>query len=163
MIKRCLVVLVMSVVCTGMAMAQKKVDYRQSQARLIEPKMNVYVKPLIVELKVLEGQKRVEAGPFAFPDKDITTMTFEDLEKTKTNALYLATKKYDADVIVAATFDVRTPEKGKGLEIIVSGFPAVYTTWRTMEEKDYQWVREAYGLENKNTALEKVQALEQKK
>lgn len=154
-----MVMLALSIVCAGTVMAQKKGEYRQSQARIIEPKMNVYVKPLIVDLKVLEGQKRVEAGPFTFPDKDVTTMSLADLENTKTNALYLAARKYDADIIVAATFDVRTPENGKGLEITVSGFPAVYSNWRTIEEKDYQWVRDSYGYEKNNAVIEKVQAL----
>lgn len=160
--KRYCVLLGLSLLCAGTILAQKKADYRQSQARLIEPKMNVYVKPLIVDLKVLEGQKRIEAGPFLFPDKDVTVMNLQELEETKKNALYLAAKKYDADIIVAATFDVRSAEKGKGIEITVFGFPAIYSSWRTIEEKDYQWVRDSYGYEKNNAAFEKVQALDNK-
>ena len=159
MVKRCFMLLLLVTIGVGGVMAQKKVEYHESQARLMEPKLNVYVKPLIVDLKVLEGQKRVTEGPFLFPDKDVTTMTLEELEKTKTNALYLAAKKYGADIIVAATFDVRTSEKAKGLEITVTGFPAIYSNWRTVEEQDYLWIREAYGYEKNNAAIEKVQAI----
>lgn len=156
--KRYLVLFALSFLGVGAVVAQK-VEYRQSQSRIIEPKMNSYVKPLIVDLKVLEGQKRIEAGPFLFPDKDVTIMSHAELENTKTNALYMAAKQYNADIIVAATFDVRSMEKGKGLQIWVLGFPAVYDNWRTIKEEDYQWVLDAYGFEKNNSVIEKVQAI----
>lgn len=160
--KRYFLLFVLAAIYATTSMAQKKAEFRQAQARVQEPEMAVYVKPLIVDLKVINGQKRMEAGPFIFEDKDVTTMSFDDLKDTKTLALYLASKQLEADVIVAATFDIRTREKGKGLEIMVTGYPAIYSGWRNIEEKDYQWVRDAYGMEKGNAALKKVQAIENK-
>lgn len=158
--KRILLFLSLVMFISSAALAQKKVTFRQSQARLAEPQMNVYVKPLIVDLRVINGQKRVDAGPFIFEDADISGMTVGELTDLKTKALYDASRQLNADVIVAATFDVKSRENGKkGLEITVSGYPAVYAGWRPIEEKDYSWVGAAYSIEKSNSTIEKVKAL----
>lgn len=55
--KRILLFLSLVMFISSAALAQKKVTFRQSQARLAEPQMNVYVKPLIVDLRVINGQR----------------------------------------------------------------------------------------------------------
>lgn len=122
--------------------AQTKDEYRQSQSRMLEPQQQVFVRPLVVDLKVTttERQKAV----WSFPDVDINKMTTQDVENLKINSLYLTAQKFDADVIVAATFDVRTVKKG--LEITVIGFPAKYENWKVAtKEEDYKWIEDVYG------------------
>jgi hypothetical protein len=156
--------LILAACCCSLASMAQKVEYQESQARLVEPRMQVFVKPLIVDLQVLT-EKRVKSTPYLFSDKDISTMTLSELESAKINALYQMSVENDADVIVGATFDVRTPGKGKGVEITVTGFPAKYVKWRPIEEMDYQWVRESYGYEimKQDVKEEKTQAVEGKK
>lgn len=122
--------------------AQTKDEYRQSQSRMLEPQQQVFVRPLVVDLKVTTTERQKAVWPF--PDVDINKMTTQDVENLKINSLYLTAQKFDADVIVAATFDVRTVKKG--LEITVIGFPAKYENWKVAtKEEDYKWIEDVYG------------------
>ena len=120
----------------------QKVEYRQSQSRLIEPQQQVFVRPLVVDLQVITNERQKAVWPF--PDVDITKMTVQDIDNLKINALYLTAQKCDADVIVAPTFDIRTVKKG--IEITVIGFPAKYQNWKVAtKEEDYKWIQDVYG------------------
>lgn len=122
------------------AMAQK-VDYRQSQSRMLEPQQQVFVRPLVVDLNVITTERQKAVWPF---EGDITKMTTQDIYNLKINALYLTAQKMDADVIVAPTFDIRTVKKG--IEITVIGFPAKYENWKVAtKEEDYKWIEDVYG------------------
>lgn len=122
------------------AMAQK-VDYRQSQSRMLEPQQQVFVRPLVVDLNVTTTERQKAVWPF---EGDITKMTTQDIYNLKINALYLTAQKMDADVIVAPTFDIRTVKKG--IEITVIGFPAKYENWKVAtKEEDYKWIEDVYG------------------
>lgn len=122
------------------AMAQK-VDYRQSQSRMLEPQQQVFVRPLVVDLNVTTTERQKAVWPF---EGDITKMTTQDIYNLKINALYLTAQKMDADVIVAPTFDIRTVKKG--IEITVIGFPAKYENWKVAtREEDYKWIEDVYG------------------
>ncbi len=123
-------------------MAQKG-EYRQSQSRMLEPQQQVFVRPLVVDLKVTTTERQKAVWPF--PDVDITKMTIADVANLKVNSLYLTAQKYDADVIVAPTFDIRTVKKG--IEITVIGFPAKYENWKVASKpEDYQWIEDVYGV-----------------
>lgn len=125
------------------ATAQTKGEYRQSQSRLLEPTQQVFVRPLVVDLQVTTDERQKAVWPF--PDVDIFKMTTVDVDNLKINALYLTAQKFDADVIVAPTFDIRTVKKG--IEITVIGFPAKYTNWKVAtREEDYKWIEDVYGI-----------------
>lgn len=64
-----------------------KVEYRQSQSRMLEPVQEVFVKPLVVDLQVLSETRQKATWPF--PDVKVTEMTVGDVETMKANALYL--------------------------------------------------------------------------
>lgn len=124
------------------ALAQK-VNYRQSQSRMVEPQSQVFVRPLVVELQVLNSERQVDE--WEVPELDITKATVEDIANEKVNALYKSAQKHDADVIVAPTFDIRTAKKG--IVITVIGFPAKYVNWQVArEERDYKWIEDVYGV-----------------
>ncbi len=130
------------------ARAQKveTVEFRQSQSRISEPKMELFVRPLIVDLELI-SQTRVEDS-WSFPNVRLTELTNAELQNIKATALYQSSDKYKADVMVAATFDVSTPEnnRGYGINIKVIGYPARYTNWRSASEKsDYEWIKDVYG------------------
>lgn len=140
---------------TQTAMAQSsKGEYRQSQSRMLEPMQQVFVRPLVVDLKVTESTRQTSTWPF--PEYDVTKMTLDDINNLKVNALYLTAQKFDADVIVAPTFDVRTVKKG--IEITVNGYPAKYENWKVATKaEDYQWIEDVYGtkirVQNQTQAL----------
>lgn len=138
------------------ATAQTKGEYRQSQSRMIEPQQEVFVRPLVVDLHVTTTDRQKAVWPF--PDVDIYKMTVSDVENLKINALYLTAQKFDADVIVAPTFDIRTVKKG--IEITVIGFPAKYENWKVAtEEEDYKWIEEIYGTRYRYKIVNSEQSL----
>lgn len=121
----------------------QKVEYRQSQSRLIEPQQQVFVRPLVVDLQVTTNER--QKADWEFPDADVTKMTGQDMDNLKIRALYQTAELLDADVIVAPTFDIRTLKKG--IRITVIGFPAKYQNWKVAtEEKDYKWIQDVYGV-----------------
>ena len=50
-------------------------------------------------------------------------------------------KEDGADAIVAATFNFRTNDDGKGYTITITGYPASFVNWKTASEADYEWIR----------------------
>lgn len=123
--------------------AQTRNEYRQSQSRMVEPQQQVFVRPLVVDLRVTTDERQKAIWPF--PDVDINKMTVGDVANLKINAMYLTAQKFDADVIVAPTFDIRTVKKG--IEITVIGFPAKYENWQVAsQESDYKWIQDVYGV-----------------
>ncbi|MDR1883855.1 MAG: hypothetical protein LBR26_13895 [Prevotella sp.] len=145
---------------SGIVMAQKLV-FRESQARLIEPKMNVYVKPLTVDLEIQKDPADATKGKkvsdiFTFTAKEVSAMG-GDLAKIKAEALHLSVKKYEVDILVAATYYIKTQDKDDGVEVTITGYPATFKNWRTIDDKDYQWISTAYGVGMNET--EKVKAI----
>ena len=137
-----LVVMTMLIGWSQSVMAQK-VEYRQSQSRMIEPQSQVFVRPLIVDLQVLTTERQVDE--WEVPEIDITKATVGDSANEKIKALYKSARAHDADVIVAPTFDIRSAKKG--VIITVIGFPAKYVNWQVAkEEKDYKWIEDVYGV-----------------
>ena len=108
------------------AYAQKtNVRMQETQARLLDVTSNAYVKPLTVELQIDKSKGRI---------KDEWTLTRE-------HAIYMSSQKHNADVIVAATFNVKTNDDGNGYKVTVIGYPATFINWKTAEASDYEWIR----------------------
>ena len=93
------------------AYAQKtNVRMQETQARLLDVTSNAYVKPLTVELQIDKSKGRI---------KDEWTLTREqaeqemngDLVNIRSYAIYMSSQKHNADVIVAATFNVKTNDR----------------------------------------------------
>ena len=133
--------LVTAVCLTGAAMqanAQKVVEFRSSQARLVEPKMGVYVKPLVADLKIDEAVGKIK-DTWDFTNKEVNALQ-GDIANLRTRALFKSTEKHNADVIVAATFDIMSKDDGSGYTVVVTGYPASYINWRTSSDVDNQWI-----------------------
>lgn len=155
--KKIFLFLTFSVLSICSAMAQKAmVKIQDTQARMLDVTSNGYVKPLTVELKVDDSKGRV---------RDIWPLTKEqaevemkgDIVNIRSYAVYMSSKKHNADVIVAATFNFKTTDNGDGYEIEVVGFPASFINWKTATPTDYEWIR----MEKTQTTSErdKIQAI----
>lgn len=149
-------------VCAGVGQAWGQTGYQESQSRAIEPKQDVYIKPLVAEIEVLEGQKRQDYGPYTYPIKSVETLTLQDLVDMKAWAVYRAAREADADIIVAATFNLYTDEKGKNMIIELSGFPGKYINFRTAskEDGDYEWITTVYPYMDRVNTMGKTKAVE---
>lgn len=139
------------------AMAQKpNVKIQETQARLLDMWSNGYVKPLTVELKVDESKGRIR-DQWQLTREQAETEMNGDLKNIRSYAVYMSSKKHNCDVIVAATFNFKSTDDGKGYEIELVGFPASFINWKTATQADYEWIR----MEKTQTTMDidKIQAV----
>ncbi len=123
------------------AFAQKTVVKMQEvQARLLDVTSNAYVRPLTVELIVDTMRGRIEdQWPLT---KEMAEVEMKgDIANIRSYAVYMSSQRYNADVIVAATFNIKTDDEGTGYIVTIKGFPAVFANWKTAEPSDYEWIR----------------------
>ena len=122
------------------AMGQKVVEYRESQARLAEPTMGVYIKPLVAELEIDKTKGKIKDTWF-FSMREVEALS-RDVANLRARALFKSTIEHDADVIVAASFDIASREDQTGYDVMVIGYPAKYVRWRTADTAtDIQWIQ----------------------
>ena len=135
--KRLLTVAVALLAVVGSAMAQKVVEWRESQARVAEPVMGVYIKPLVAELQVVSAEKVKDV--WEFTNKEVNALR-NDVANLKARALFKSTNEsnHPCDVIVAATFDIESTDGG--YRVTVYGYPAKYVKWRTATPEDNAWI-----------------------
>ncbi len=138
------------IVCMAVALmslsaaAADKVLYQEAAGRNIEPTQNAVIVPLVAELELLSETKIEYVETFELP---VTPQVVQSIDAYKRVALVNASKKYNADTMVAALISVLTRSDGNALIITVTGFPAKYKNWRGMT-KDDSWLllsREKYN------------------
>lgn len=137
-------------------------QFEESQSRIIEPKQDVFIKPLVAEIQILNNETRQDYGPYEYNITSVDNLTIEQLENFKKRSLYKAARESQADIIVAATFNSRSDEKGKKVIIEVSGFPGKYINFRTAkkEDGDYEWITTVYPYNDRINATGKTKALD---
>lgn len=123
------------------AFAQKaNVKMQDTQARLVNVYSRGYVKPLTVELKVDDSKGRITRS-YPLTKEETEVEMGGSLDNIRSYAVYMASQEYHADAIVAATFNFRTNDDGKGYTITITGYPASFVNWKTASEADYEWIR----------------------
>ncbi len=150
----------------AMGQTKEKNEYEQSQSRIIEPKQDVFIVPLVADIEILDNQVRQEYGPYEFDvPAGVETLSYDMLEEHKKSSLYRAAKEANADLIVAATFNVYAKKmKGKIISIELSGYPGKYINFRSVikdnKDGDYQWIPIIYPQYDRlNDATGKTKAL----
>ena len=131
---------IMSFLGISQSMAQKTIDYRESQARLAEPTMGVYIKPLVAELEVDKTKGKIKDTWF-FTMAEVEALS-RNVANLRARALFKSTIEHDADVIVAASFDIASRADQTGYDVMVIGYPAKYVRWRTADAAtDILWIQ----------------------
>lgn len=126
-----------------------------SQARLIEPSMNVYSKPLIADL-VVDQSKRIK-NVVPFTNAEVAALK-DDVAEVRAAALFQTIDKLNCDVIVAASFDICTNDEGTGFNVTVLGYPASYQNWRTAQDSDLKWISQE--IINNTSNQKKTEAIQ---
>ncbi|WP_294553859.1 hypothetical protein [uncultured Bacteroides sp.] len=139
--KRLILVISLTIACAIGAYAQKAtVKMQETQARLLDVTSNAYVKPLTVELIIDKSKGRVKDEWTLTKDQAETEMK-GDISNIRSYAVYMSSQKHNADVIVAATFNIKTNDNGNGYIVTVVGYPGSFANWKTAEANDYEWIR----------------------
>ena len=112
----------------------------------------------------MNNEARQDFGPYEYEISSIDNLSYEQLDNFKTRSLYKAAREADADIIVAATFNARSDEKGKKVIIEVSGFPGKYVNFRTAtkQDGDYEWITTVYPYTDRVNDTGKTKALKGK-
>lgn len=130
--------LLLGMVTFAESYAQKtEFRFQDTQARLLDVSSNAYVKPLTVELQVLTKERISEIIPLN--RQEVEQDMKGDLNNIRSYAVYRASQIHNCDVIVAATFNIRTA--GGGYEVNIIGYPANFVNWKTATQADYEWIR----------------------
>lgn len=125
------------------ANAQKTIvtskSFSDTQARMLEVTAKSYVRPLIVDLKVV-GSRTVFTKQYSKTDVEVAMGG--SLDNLRSRAIYDASEKLNCDAIVAATFKIELSADGTTYNLEMKGFPANFdqASWHPMNEKDYQWL-----------------------
>lgn len=127
--------------CIGGYAQKTTVKFQDTQARLLDVKSNAYVKPLIVELKVDTSKGRV-IDEWTLSKEQVEIEMNGDLANVRSWGVYQSSQKHKADVMVAATFNLKTDDERPGFyRLTVIGYPASFVNWGTAKETDYEWIR----------------------
>jgi uncharacterized lipoprotein NlpE involved in copper resistance len=117
---------------------------RDTQVKMVDMNAPSFVKPLVAELlikKGIDGESSIR-DQWNFTEEEVISLN-NDVDKLKNRAAFLSTQKHLCDVIVSPMFDVYVAD-GKAT-VTVSGYPAVYVNFRTMEDKDTTWLQVTSG------------------
>ena len=120
-------------------------DYQESSARNLEGSHAMMVTPLVADVDVRKD-KIVYVEREAFADVEVTQVVINNISEFKKIALSRAAKAHNADVMVGTIIDVTT-ENGR-LVITVSGYPAVYKSFRNATANDIELSRDAQSVYN---------------
>lgn len=145
--------LLLITLCFGsVAFAQKNTEFKfqDTQARLLDVSPNAYVKPLTVELQILKTKHISEVIHLSKQEVEVDMKG--DLKNIRSYAVYRVSQIHDCDVIVAATFNIRTVSDG--YEVNVIGFPANFVNWKTATQADYEWIK--FGKIYTTSEFEKI-------
>jgi len=136
-------------------------SYQFTQARKPQVWVEPLVKPLVVEVEIMQGKPTIWK-------KELSKYKVESelegkLENINNYGIFLYTAETGADMIVAATYNFYTNPNRKNDEdwyvLEIKGFPAKFTNWHTATTDDYEWMRIKYlysdGKANKDV-FEKV-------
>lgn len=138
--------------------AHTDATYQFTQARKPQVWVEPMVKPLVVEVEVIK-----EAPTFwkkALGRHKVETELEGKLENVHNYGIFLYTKDTNADMILAATYNLYTnPDRTGDSDwyiIEIKGFPAKFKNWRTADQSDYEWMRMQTLSGNKQKVYEKV-------
>ena len=123
--------------CTISFAQKSEFRFQATQARLLDVMSNAYVKPLTVELQIISSKHVSEI--IKLTKQEVEQDMKGDLENVRSYAVYRASQLHDCDVIVAATFNIRTA--GDGYEVNIIGYPANFVNWKTATQADYEWIQ----------------------
>lgn len=126
----------------GSCTTERYYSYDESTARYLTPGMSGFVTPTVADLKVTETRiTHVETFQNTLKQSDLN-----DIEQSgtvqyfKNFTIAQAVKKYNADVIVAPIFDLKTSEDFSTITITVIGYPANYVNFRKATTEDINLV-----------------------
>lgn len=117
-------------------------SYDASTVRYLTPSMSGFITPVTADLQV-SADKITYVETFS---NNLTIRDINSIDNSGTVAYYKnytvvqAVKKYNADVIVAPIFNIKTSEDFSTITVTVIGYPANYVNFRKATPEDINLV-----------------------
>lgn len=138
--------------------AHSETTYQYTQARKPQVWVEPQVKPLIVEVDVMQ-----EAPTFwkkTLSRHKVEVELNGQLDNINNYGIFLYTEETKSDMIVAATYNFYTNPDRTGdsdwYVLEIKGFPAKFKQWHTATPQDYEWMRISALKGDKKEVFEKV-------
>lgn len=140
----------------GNAQKNNTLLFENTQSRVAaESVMNIYVRPLTVEVEVIkglrlaQGQQTVDGRvtiTYARDSEWVEKTMRGELDEIRSWAVFQACKDCSADVILVPTFSFSNNRDNMGniidgYQITIVGFPAKFINWKTATPADYEWIQ----------------------
>lgn len=144
---------------------QKRVNY--SQARLLDVTSDAYIKPAVADLIVDKSFSQSDKdyqnknGRVRFRGRLSKDQAEKDLDGSMENIrsyiVFMACEKYNCDVILGGTFNIRSAENpSDGYDFTMYGFPANFENWRLCTKEDYDWMILKHKVDRPDETREKT-------
>ncbi|MDX9695718.1 MAG: hypothetical protein RBT49_08010 [Bacteroidales bacterium] len=126
----------------GSCTTEKFYSYDESTARYLSPEISGFVTPTVADLNVSDTRiTHVETFQNTLKESDLNNIEESGtVQYFKNFTIAQAVKKYNADVIVAPIFDIKTSEDFSTITITVIGYPANYINFRKATSDDINLV-----------------------
>lgn len=122
--------------------ARSETTYQFTQARKPQVWVEPLVKPLVVEVEIINGADTFWSETLS--EEKVKTLD-GNIENIYNYGIFLFTEKTHSDMIVAATYNFYTNPKRSSSEdqyiLEIKGFPAKFVNWHTARTEDYEWMR----------------------
>jgi len=117
-------------------------SYDESTVRYLSPGMSGFITPVTADLQVSADKiTYVETFPNTLTIRDINNIDNSGtVAYLKNHTVAQAVKKYNADVIVAPIFDIKTSEDFSTITVTVIGYTAKYVNFRKATPEDINLV-----------------------
>jgi len=117
--------------------------YDESTAVYTNPSLSpTLINPTIADLTITE-KKVTESLTFDnnLTKADISSANSPVIEYMKNSVVSMTVKKYNADVIVAPIFDIKTSDNYMKITVTLSGYPANYKNFRNATKEDFELLK----------------------
>lgn len=138
--KRLLFIVFAFAMCISSYAQKTEYRFQDTEARKVNVISNAYVKPLTVEVQVVDGKRVSEI--IKLTKQEVEGDMRGDLENIRNFAVYRVCQIHQCDMLVAAISNVRTSPSGDGsYEVNIIGYPANFVNWKTASQADYEWIQ----------------------
>lgn len=138
------------------ATAQKKEVklMEQTEARFVEPRVQVYITPQVAEMKMLT-EEREQFGPYRFDvPGGLENLSQYIIDECKKRALYNAITESEGDALIEPIYNVQIlSSEPKVMLVTLSGYPVKYVNFHPLKDpKELETMRITYTGNHGNTS-----------
>jgi len=120
---------------------EMKYTYRSKTSRISEPTYSGHITPWVADIQIISTEKITYSEVFNVLLNNFTNDN--TIEPYKNYIIGVASKKNNADIILAPLFEVETTDEGF-LKITITGYPAKFVNFRNATPNDEWFVNPNY-------------------